>query len=285
MRMICYIILHYQDIDMTRRCIYSLLNNTVESKLIIVDNCSPNGSGKILQEELLENHRVTVIINSRNEGFASGNNMGYQFAKKQYIPEIMVVMNNDIIINDPTFELKIKEFFNTKSVDVLGPDIITPAGNHQNPLAYKPLTSDYIRRRIKVDRLKIIFLKINIFFKLYMLYKQRHPVKIRKKVSKEVHDCILHGSCVIYGNRYIEAENFAFVPVTYMYNEEAILYDYLKYKGYKIAYDPDVTVLHMQGSSTAKRIKDQKERIIFRFEKQTESAVRQLLEREKYNKG
>lgn len=281
--MICYVILHYQDLDMTRRCINSLLKNKQESKLIVVDNCSPNGSGLILEEEFSNEDRITVIRNNQNQGFACGNNIGFYFAKKKFSPDIIVVINNDIIIDDLAFENKIEECFKNKEVDILGPDIITPLGNHQNPLAYHPLSSKYIKRRIKIDKMKIRLFKWNIFFKIYIFYKKKNPAPVRKETPKQVNDCILHGSCMIYGKRYIEKENFAFVPVTYMYNEEAILYDYLKFKGYKTMYLPSVSVLHMQGVSTSKRMVDQKERICFRFEKQTESATKQLLEREKYS--
>lgn len=280
--MICYVILHYQDLDITRKCINVLLQNNQKSPIIIVDNCSPNGSGLILKKEYYNEERVTVICNNQNQGFACGNNIGFSFAKKEFNPNIIVVMNNDIIIDDLSFERKIEECFRLKEVDVLGPDIITPLGNHQNPLAYHTLSSKYIRRRIKVDKIKIHFLKWDIFFKIYMFYKKKHPVAVRKETPKEANDCILHGSCIIYGKRYIEKENLAFLPVTYMYNEESILYDYLKFKGYRIMYIPTISVLHMQGVSTSKRIMDEKKRILFRFEQQTESAEKQLLERQKY---
>lgn len=48
-----------------------------------------------------------------------------------------------------------------------------------------------------------------------------------------------------------------------MYNEEAILYDYLKYKGYITGYCSDTTVLHMEGMATASRLKQDKNKIIF----------------------
>ena len=146
------------------------------------------------------------------------------------------------------------------------------------------MTSKYIKKRIKIDKLKIFLLKRDIFFKIYKFYKLQHPVQIRRQIPQETFDCILHGACMIYGKKFISLEDFAFVPVTYMYNEESILYDYLKYKGYKTGYIPVVSVLHMVGVSTSKRMQDYKDRLLFRFERQTESAVKQLIEREKYNK-
>ena len=277
--MVCYVILHYQNIEITTKCVQTLLDITTESRLIIVDNCSPNGSGKVLERNYKSNDRVSVILNDKNVGFAKGNNLGYRYAKKHFMPELMIVMNNDVIINDEKFEDIITDYINENKIDVLGPDIITVNGNHQNPLAYKPLSSKYIRRRIKFDKIKILLFKNNLILGLYMAYKKEHPIQLRLEPPKEITGCILHGSCVIYNKRYIEAEEYAFLPVTYMYNEEAILYDYLEYKGYRTGYCAAVSVLHMEGASTSK---NDKEKILFRFRNNTKSLSQQLNERNKY---
>ena len=95
-------------------------------------------------------------------------------------------------------------------------------------------------------------------------------------------DCILHGSCIIYGPEYIKREQNAFLPITYMYNEEAILYDYLVHKGYKTGYCSDVTILHMEGVSTSERIENKKKKVMFRFKNNIKSIEAQLKERKKY---
>ena len=93
---------------------------------------------------------------------------------------------------------------------------------------------------------------------------------------------MLHGSCVIFGPEYVRKEKYAFLPITYMYNEEAILYDYLMYKGYNTAYCSDVTILHMEGVSTSSSIQNEKKKILFRFENNVRSLEAQLNERIKY---
>lgn len=50
--------------------------------IIIVDNCSPNGSGKQLEKMYSKCINITVIINEENQGFAKGNNLGYQYIKE-----------------------------------------------------------------------------------------------------------------------------------------------------------------------------------------------------------
>ncbi len=276
-----YVILHYQSIEITKKCVDKLLMFSKDNPIIIVDNCSPNGSGKQLEKMYSKCINITVIINEENQGFAKGNNLGYQYIKRKYSLNYVVVMNNDIMIEDNDFAVIIEQFMEKNEVDVCGPDMVTLKGNHQNPLQLKPYTSKYLQRRVRADKIKVLLLRTRLFWKLYENYKKTNKIPIRTK-QPTVFDCILHGSCIIYGPEYIKREQNAFLPITYMYNEEAILYDYLVHKGYKTGYCSDVTILHMEGVSTSERIENKKKKVMFRFKNNIKSIEAQLEERKKY---
>ena len=276
-----YVILHYQSIEITKKCVDKLLMFSKTNPIVIVDNCSPNGSGKQLEKMYSKCINITVIINEENQGFAKGNNLGYQYIKRKYSLNYVVVMNNDIMIEDNDFAVIIEQFMEKNEVDVCGPDMVTLKGNHQNPLQLKPCTSKYLQRRVREDKIKVLLLRTRLFWKLYENYKKTHKIPIRTK-QPTVFDCILHGSCIIYGSEYIKREQNAFLPITYMYNEEAILYDYLVHKGYKTGYCSDVTILHMEGVSTSERIENKKKKVMFRFKNNIKSIEAQLKERKKY---
>lgn len=276
-----YVILHYQSIEITKKCVDKLLMFSKDNPIIIVDNCSPNGSGKQLEKMYSKCINITVIINEENQGFAKGNNLGYQYIKRKYSLNYVVVMNNDIMIEDNDFAVIIEQFMEKNEVDVCGPDMVTLKGNHQNPLQLKPYTSKYLQRRVRADKIKVLLLRTRLFWKLYENYKKTNKIPIRTK-QPTVFDCILHGSCIIYGPEYIKREQNAFLPITYMYNEEAILYDYLVHKGYKTGYCSDVTILHMEGVSTSERIENKKKKVMFRFKDNIKSIEAQLEERKKY---
>ena len=276
-----YVILHYQSIEITKKCLDKLLMFSKDNPIIIVDNCSPNGSGKQLEKMYSKCINITVIINEENQGFAKGNNLGYQYIKRKYSLNYVVVMNNDIMIEDNDFAVIIEQFMEKNEVDVCGPDMVTLKGNHQNPLQLKPYTSKYLQRRVRADKIKVLLLRTRLFWKLYENYKKTNKIPIRTK-QPTVFDCILHGSCIIYGPEYIKREQNAFLPITYMYNEEAILYDYLVHKGYKTGYCSDVTILHMEGVSTSERIENKKKKVMFRFKNNIKSIEAQLEERKKY---
>lgn len=276
-----YVILHYQSIEITKKCVDKLLMFSKNNPIIIVDNCSPNGSGKQLEKMYSKCINITVIINEENQGFVKGNNLGYQYIKRKYSLNYVVVMNNDIMIEDNDFAVIIEQFMEKNEVDVCGPDMVTLKGNHQNPLQLKPYTSKYLQRRVRADKIKVLLLRTRLFWKLYENYKKTNKIPIRTK-QPTVFDCILHGSCIIYGPEYIKREQNAFLPITYMYNEEAILYDYLVHKGYKTGYCSDVTILHMEGVSTSERIENKKKKVMFRFKNNIKSIEAQLEERKKY---
>ncbi len=59
--MICFVILHYMVLEETVKCIESIEAQGVDSfsvKIIVVDNASPNGTGKMLQEKYKNSNLV-----------------------------------------------------------------------------------------------------------------------------------------------------------------------------------------------------------------------------------
>ena len=49
-----YVILHYQSIEITKKCVDKLLMFSKTNPIVIVDNCSPNGSGKQLEKNVFK---------------------------------------------------------------------------------------------------------------------------------------------------------------------------------------------------------------------------------------
>ena len=81
-----FVILHYLAFEATVECVESIChclgqNNLFE--IVIVDNGSPNKTGKLLETKYKEHSNIHVLLLDNNIGFAKGNNRGFQFAKKQ----------------------------------------------------------------------------------------------------------------------------------------------------------------------------------------------------------
>ena len=101
-----------------RKCLDSITSqNLKEVEIIVVNDCSPDGSLKIIQEYIKKDKRITLVNKEKNEGLASARNSGLEIAKGEYILHIdsddwieqnyfkdmyeLAIKNNaDIIVSD-----------------------------------------------------------------------------------------------------------------------------------------------------------------------------------------
>lgn len=279
---ISYVILHYNTIEDTKKCIDSVLNISKNSRqidvsIIIVDNCSTNGSGERLKE-LYKQENITILHSDRNLGFARGNNIGYKYALKNNNPDYIILSNNDIEINQKNFFEKIIEIDNEIGFDVCGPDIFAPYKQvHQNPLKVDGYTKEDIQKLIKWNKRQIVIFNVLKYTKTYYIMH-----KIKKLLSKgeeknilfekENIDVILHGAFLILGKRYFKEFPNGLYPKTFMYMEEAILYYLCKLKNLKLLYSPQIKVLHYEGSATRDKENSRVDKSLFEFRNTLDSA-------------
>ena len=268
-----FVVLHYLAYDMTLDCVNSLLSLFSEKqiKIVIVDNCSSNNSGKKLLKYYENDLSVNVIINSSNEGFAKGNNVGYKFLKENGIFDFIVVLNNDIIINDKLFLDKIIKLKKQYDFFVLGPDIYNPILDvHQSPTRCGvgvTRTQVIKEREIYKKRLKYIFLYVCIDWIKKVAKKNLRFLRLKNSsniiFSKDILNPVLHGACYIFSSDYINNRDYAFYPKTFLYFEEEILYYECVKDNMLMIYSPEISVNHYEDVSTnlAFRNKFKKEKI------------------------
>ena len=259
--MICFLILHYLVLEETQKCVDSIINNVKgEKKIIIVDNCSPNNSYEQLKEYYNNNDLVEIIQNNENNGFAKGNNFGYTHILNQYKPDFICCMNNDMEINQPNFIELIYNIYDRTGFYVLGPDIYSPYYNiHQNPekktiREYKDVCEKVSffekerKRKIKFY-LKGYVKSIKVINNLYYHFKKK---KANKNIEwkKEIIGTALHGSCLIFSKKFINARNYAFYPETNFYCEAQILDYECRRDNMLMVYSPELKVIHYEDKAT-----------------------------------
>lgn len=88
------IIVSYNNLELTRACVASVLHNSMHPNIevIVVDNASADGSAEML--EGLRHDGVQVILNGHNAGFAAANNQGLREATGTFL----VLLNNDTVV-------------------------------------------------------------------------------------------------------------------------------------------------------------------------------------------
>ena len=98
---IAVILLNYNGYDETVDCVRSLLCSTYDYyAIIIVDNNSPDQSGKKLEKLYEENPKINVLLNTENKGFSAGNNVGIKYALEKGYDAILLINNDTVVDSD-----------------------------------------------------------------------------------------------------------------------------------------------------------------------------------------
>lgn len=276
MEVVSFVILHYLSMDVTDACVESIITNIQYENyyIIIVDNGSPNNTGNMLKEKYKNLKNIIVILSKDNKGFANGNNLGYIYAREQLHSNYVVITNSDTIFEQKFFVQEIQTIYREKHYHILGPDLITPSGNHQNPHRNEPLSK---RQAQKMLFTKSVFLYYFRAKKLLRLNDRIHILedwfnkkdqKNRGRIlyKKEKQGVVLQGACLIFSPSFLEKEKRAFYPKTFMYGEEDILTYLSLKKGYIILYSPAIKVLHLDGETTKNRYNKTLEKNIFTYQ-------------------
>ncbi len=267
----CFVVLHYLTYENTYNCVCSLLDidKACSSKIVIVDNNSANGSYEQLCDEFEDNPRVFLIHNSKNEGFARGMNIGYTFSRDILKAKTIGILNNDLFI-------KQKDFLNTlgkivaNGVDVIGPDIVIEStGVHANP---QRVPNNYKAELLKY---KILYAFYSIIHSK-TIYKLIHTLTNREdgennKWNQSRKNVQLQGAAIFFSNSFVKNESICLDPRTFLYQEEDLLFQYCRRRGYAIEYTPALQVIHAGGSSTSAQIDDMRKRKLYRLQQQIQS--------------
>ena len=100
MTSVLIVVLNWNGIDDTEKCVDSLLLQTYENfQILIVDNGSRDDSVERLQKLIGANSKkISLITNPKNLGFAGGVNTGITYALKNNF-DAVALFNNDAIAN------------------------------------------------------------------------------------------------------------------------------------------------------------------------------------------
>ena len=277
MDFVSFVILHYKDSRVTDVCVQSILAMEQQERIriVIVDN-DIHDSEEDRNELLLkykENPRIKVLQIKENGGFSYANNQGYQYAKEQFGPGYIIVLNNDIEFTQKNFISILENSYSNHPCHVLGPDVIHQGtGEHQNPMDTRLRTEKEAAYTIKMNQLALRFYPV-LYPVVYHMLKKAEKSKLANRekqtiLSRQIQtDIIPFGACLIFTPLFVEKEDKAFDPETQFFYEEYILALRCKRKSYKIVYDPAMTVKHESGAATKKSYHKQKKRIRFMLEK------------------
>lgn len=264
MKDIVFLILHYKNYELTKKCVDSILEledcNNLSKKIVIVDNFSNNGTMERL-EETYSNKIAKYLYLEDNVGFSLGNNEGFNFIKSNLNPKILVICNNDIIFTQKDFIKVADNILKENQYDVLGPDIYCPSiSAHQNPRLIGEITVERIEKEINNYETKIMKLdtlggKISFSLKfpikkirnmLGLKYLKNQESDLFNKHHEESKDDVcLMASCYILNETIIENLEELFYPNIFLGAAEHTFYYRCKKMEYLCRYEPKLFVTHL----------------------------------------
>lgn len=229
-------VLNYLNYKETIDCVDSvLLQKGCTYQIIVVDNGSDNESYSLLKKKYHGERKVTVLRAHKNYGFAKGNNIGIQYARKYYAAEYVLLLNSDIILPEEDYIKKMVDA-DENGVGVLGSRIILRDGREYR------FEKQYTTFPATAFRYLQLLFYCNGVYQIADYLEQ----KAEKKYKREE---ILHGSAFMLTPEYFRYYNGLY-DKTFLYEEETLLYFYCKRRNLKQKKVNNASVLHKGGQST-----------------------------------
>ena len=286
-----FVILHYNEPNVTEKSIESVLEYTKNYRveIVIVDNCSPDGSGAYLENKYADNKQIHVLHAEKNLGFAKGNNLGYAYAKNVLHAEYMCVMNNDVLLLQSDFIERIVQEYEISGCGIIGPHI-TLLNGYTNYMYLKIHSRSYLENELQLSRRMYRYYTSKLFpirnVINRILDKILPALKFHKPSNKETFDekiqmviaskqrqknIVLHGCCIVLTPAYIAKFSDAFDNRTFMFREEELLYLRCRKNHVETVYEPSIDILHLEDMSTNATFKKNCRREAFKNKCQIDS--------------
>jgi N-acetylglucosaminyl-diphospho-decaprenol L-rhamnosyltransferase len=143
------VIVNYNSYVDCCECVESILQfDVVEAgAIVIVDNCSPDGSGRKLAAKL---GNVKVVMSDRNGGFGAGINLGTANLDAEYY----LILNPDTRFQENRLEVALELFAKEPKLGVLGLHLQYADGSHQDSARRFFSLLTILLRRSPLGRLK-----------------------------------------------------------------------------------------------------------------------------------
>lgn len=123
------VVLVLNNIEMTERCIESVMSARTETKfeLVVVDNGSNLDTLRGLERLKQKHPEMVFVANDQNYNFALGNNIGFSFARGKY----SVFLNNDTYVTDRWLDALLTPLLKREAV-ITQSLLVYPAGDVQS---------------------------------------------------------------------------------------------------------------------------------------------------------
>ena len=88
----------YNELNNVEKLILSIKKNCPEANILIVDDNSPDGTGKLLEEKALKDDKLKVVVRAGKLGLDTAHKFAYEFAKSNSY-DYLITMDADLSHN------------------------------------------------------------------------------------------------------------------------------------------------------------------------------------------
>lgn len=239
-KVLTIVILSYNTKDYLRRCLESLARGDRSRWIVTVaDNASTDGSSEMVRREF---PWVTLVQNAENLGFAAGNNV---VLKEVQTPFVMLLNSDTELLPPYTVNPLLEWFEKDKTVAVVTPKLVLANGEidwacHRGvPTPWNALTY--------FSHLEHLFRSIP---RLSMFTGGYHQVW---KAMDRPHDIdVCSGAAMIV--RVSAAQKVGWLDERFQFYGEDVDWCFsFRQSGWRVVFDPSVSILHFKNVSGIKR--------------------------------
>jgi len=248
------IVINYRTPQLTIDCLASLapqIGDVPETQVVVVENASGDDSANLLRQAIRKNHWeswATVKIAEKNLGFAGGNNLAMDTLLDHQEAQYVLLLNSDTIVRENVLRHCHLKMESDRSIAVMSCMLLNPDGTVQN-----------VARRLPTP----IRMVVNSFGLPWLWPQAFEWADLedlnwdRRSVDREVE--WVGGAFMFIRRRVIDKiggldTNFFF------YGEDVEFCHRARQHGWKIWYDPRVSVVHLGGASSDPSKLDPEER-------------------------
>lgn len=217
------IILNYCDAENCIQVALSASNTNLIDNVVIVDNCSPDGSIQYLREH--ENGIITVVESKKNGGYAYGYNTGINYALSHFAPDIIFVINSDIIFEKDLINACIEHIEKNPECGVVSSVMLNRDREYDGGYWSFPTYS-------------------HLLLRCSWLYRKFYRKEMKREVKNSVLNVdVIRGSFLCFSSSVLKLVG-GFDTNTFLYYEENIICKKIKKAGYKVNILTNYTYIH-----------------------------------------
>lgn len=220
-----------KDLDYNLESVIKTTYSNLDT-ILVVDNNSTDGTPDIIENNF---PGIELIRSTNNDYFTGGNNRGYEFVKKKYGSDFIVILNPDTKVEPDWLTRLMKVARKDDSIGIVGPKIKFWKNKNEGLINSAGLIYDGYMQAY--DR--------GVFEKDKGQYDKTEEIEA------------VSGTCMLIRTKMIVELGELFWEKLKMYLEDLELCIRARKAGWRVVYDPETTIFHshMQSTNQSKHVR------------------------------